>query len=149
MGGSAAKAVRHDDHDKHGAHDAHYDGSHTDGIDALARSMVEKEAKVDGGDAKDAKDAQPTPESTPKAAPVDAQAGKTVTLGGGTWTVTAGNSLWSIANEIYGKGTYWSEIRKANKAKVHGAQNIIRDGDVLSLPDLAVPTMTAFFLSRT
>lgn len=146
MGASAARALRHD----HAQHDhaddgAHFDGSHAaDGIDALARTMVEAEAHKDGGDGPPAKSsAQPTPESTPKQAPVDPQAGKTVELGGGVWTVTKGDSLWSIANQIYGKGTYWLEVKKANRAKVHGAQNIIRDGDVLSLPILAVSTVTA------
>jgi LysM domain len=144
MGASAAKAARQDhDHDKHGEHEAHFDGSHTDGIDALARSMVEGEAKKDG-DGKSDKDAKPTPAVSPKEHPVDAGAGKSIKLGGGTWTVTNNNSLWGIANEIYGKGTYWDELKKANKSKVHGAQNVIHTGDVLALPEIAVPTMTAF-----
>jgi hypothetical protein len=146
MGVSAARARRHD-HEQHGHADdgAHFDGSHTaDGIDALARTMVEAEATKDGGDGGAAKNnAQPTPDNAPKQAPVDPEAGKTIALGGGVWTVTKGDSLWSIANNVYGKGTYWVEVKKANKGKVHGAQNIIRDGDVLTLPTLAMSTVTA------
>ena len=147
MGASAARALKHDhghhDHDDEGAH---FDGSHApDGIDALARTMVEEEAKKDGGEG-DKKDdaAKATPDSAPKAvAPVDAEAGKTIELGGGLWTVDGNDSLWSIANTIYGKGTYWNEIKKANKGKVHGKENIIHTGDVLTLPKLKVPTLTA------
>lgn len=150
MGVPAAKALRHA-HEHHEGDDAHFDGAESmDGIDALARTMVESEAKAgpksdDAGaaDKSDKADAQPTAESTPKQAPVDPEAGKTVQLGGGVWTIGKGDSLWRIADQIYGKGTYWHEIKKANKSKVHGAQNIIRDGDVLTLPTLAVPTLTA------
>ena len=49
-----------------------------------------------------------------------------------TWVVGKGDSLWSIADVTYGKGSYWNELKKANKSKVHGAQNIIRDGDTLA-----------------
>jgi hypothetical protein len=147
MGAPLAKAQRHhhDDHD----HDAgaHFDSSHDmDGIDALARTMVENEAQKDsdGDGVADKAAAQPTPEDAPKQQPVPPDAGKSVTLGGGVWTVLKGDSLWSIANEVYGKGTYWHELKQANKAKVHGKQNIIRDGEVLTLPELGVPTLTAF-----
>ena len=147
MGGAAAKAQRHD-HDRpheHEGGDAHEGGSHApDGIDALARTTVESEAQKDGDGVPKPGDAQPTAESTPKQAAVSPEAGKTVELGGGWFTVGKGDSLWTIANQAYGKGTYWNEIKKANKAKVHGSQNIIRDGDALTLPKLAVPTLTAF-----
>ncbi|WP_410968910.1 LysM peptidoglycan-binding domain-containing protein, partial [Salmonella sp. SAL4444] len=84
-----------------------------DGIDALARTVVEAEAMKDGGGEGDKKDdAKPTPDSAPKdLAPVDKNAGKTVEVGGGTWTVGKGDSLWSIADKTYGKGTYWNEIK--------------------------------------
>src|SRR5687768_16113737 len=137
--GATARAHKHNDHD----HDEpHFDGSAdlaTDGIDALARTMVENEAKkdADGDGVPDKQEAQPTPDTAPKEK-VDPDAGKSIQLGGGTWTVRKGDSLWSIANEIYGKGTYWNELKKANKGKVHGKQNIIRDGAVLTLPELAV-----------
>jgi hypothetical protein len=149
MVASAAKAQRHA-HEQHEHDEAgHFDGAEgMDGIDALARTMVESEATKQTDDAGAADqtskaDALPTAENAPKQVPVDPQAGKTVELGGGVWTVTKGDSLWSIANQVYGKGTYWHELKKANKPKVHGAQNIIRDGDVLTLPTLAVATLTA------
>lgn len=145
MGAATARAHKHDHHHDE---DTHFDGMaelHQDGIDALARTMVENEATRDGdGEATADKDARPTPESAPKETPIDPTAGRSMTLGGGLWTVMKGDSLWSIANEIYGKGTYWHELKKANKAKVHGKQNIIRDGAVLRLPELEVPTLTAF-----
>ncbi|MBA3462715.1 MAG: LysM peptidoglycan-binding domain-containing protein [Deltaproteobacteria bacterium] len=147
MGASAAKAARKDKNSDHGhEHEgeaAHFDGSYADGIDALAQQIAVDEAKK-GDDAGDKKaEAQPTPESKPKQAAVAPEAGKTVDLGGGTWTVGKGDSLWSIADHTYGKGTYWNELKKANKSKVHGAQNIILDGEVLTLPTLAVSTLTA------
>jgi hypothetical protein len=148
--GAAAAAKSHEHDRAKPAHDegADFDGAERmDGIDALARASVEAEAKADGpkGDAEQATNAaKPTPQSMPKQAPVPPEAGKTVKLGGGWWTVTNNDSLWTIAEKIYGKGTYWEEIKKANKAKVHGAQNVIHDGDALMLPDLAVPTLTAF-----
>ncbi len=145
MGASAARALKHDHHG-HADGEVDFDGSHAaDGIDALARTVVEAEAMKDGGGEGDTKnDAKPTPDSAPKdLAPVDKDAGKTVELGGETWVVGKGDSLWSIANATYGKGTYWNEIKKANKKHVHGAQNIIRDGDALTLPKLKVPTLTA------
>jgi hypothetical protein len=144
MRGSAAHVHKHEHHEHGDDEGAHFDGSQVDGIDALARTMVESEAKKDDAEGGDKSEAKPTPESAPKQAPVDPQAGKTVELGGGLWTVGKGDSLWSIANEVYGKGTYWHELKKANKSKVHGPQNIIRDNDVLTLPTLTVPTLTAF-----
>lgn len=145
MGASAARAVKHE-HLGHAEGDIDFDGAHAaDGIDALARAAVEAEAQKDGGGEGEQKsDAKPTAESAPKdAAPIDKDAGKTVEVGGGTWVVGKGDSLWSIADVTYGKGTYWNEIKKANKSKVHGAQNIIRDGDTLTLPTLEVQTLAA------
>ncbi len=145
MGTSAAKAVKNE-HD-HGHEEAHFDDTadsvQQSAVDASARSAVEIEAqKDDSGDASKA-DAKGTPPDAEAAKPADPSLGKAVKVGGGTWTVTRADSLWKIADQIYGSGTYWNEIKKANKAKVHGPTNIIRDNDVLMLPVLDIPTMKA------
>lgn len=69
--------------------------------------------------------------------------GRTIKLEGGVHIVGPGDSLWSIANAYYGRGTYWKTIQTANPGKVHGPKHIIRDGDVLRVPDLEVPTLEA------
>lgn len=147
MGASTAKAHRHD----HEHADPHFDDASEsthdrDAIDALARRTVENEAKhdADGNGVADKDEAKATPAESTTEQPVDSSLGKTLKLGGGTHKVKETSSLWSIANETYGKGTYWHEIKKANKHKVHGSQNIIRTGDELQLPELSVPTLTAF-----
>ncbi|MEO7095235.1 MAG: hypothetical protein ABI175_18385, partial [Polyangiales bacterium] len=99
--------------------------------------------KDDGEVGAKAADAKGTPPQAEVAKPVDPSMGKSVKVGGGAWTVTRADSLWRIADITYGSGTYWNEIKKANKAKVHGPTNIIRDNDVLVLPVLDIPTMKA------
>ncbi|MBQ8851511.1 MAG: 5'-nucleotidase C-terminal domain-containing protein, partial [Oscillibacter sp.] len=49
-----------------------------------------------------------------------------------TYTVQAGDSLWSIAREVYGTGTKWSVLYDANRAIIQDA-NIIYIGQVLTL----------------
>jgi hypothetical protein len=147
MGASNAKAHRHDHKHRDPHFDESSDGAHDrDAIDALARSVVENEAKKDGDNngVADKDEARTTPGDSPIEEAVDPSLGKTLKLGGGTHKVKKTSSLWSIANETYGKGTYWHEIKKANKQKVHGSQNVIRTGDELRLPELSVPTLTAF-----
>lgn len=50
---------------------------------------------------------------------------------GGTYTVARGDSLWKIAQSVYGTGFRWTEIASANHL-VH--PNLIHAGNVLTLP---------------
>ena len=49
-----------------------------------------------------------------------------------SYTVTAGDNLWSIASAMYGNGYKWVEIAKANNLKNPG---LIHAGNVLVLPE--------------
>lgn len=60
-------------------------------------------------------------------------------FGGTTYTVVAGDSLWKIAKNTYGSGTYWREIYKANPDKCQDGGDLILIGTVLDLPKLSVP----------
>ena len=48
--------------------------------------------------------------------------------------VTAGDSLWSIAQRVYGNGAYWPLIYAANAGEIGGNPNLIRPGQVFVLP---------------
>ena len=50
-----------------------------------------------------------------------------------TYTVVAGDCLWSIAQKTYGTGTKWGIIYEANKATVKNP-NLIYIGQVLTIP---------------
>jgi nucleoid-associated protein YgaU len=50
-----------------------------------------------------------------------------------TYTVKSGDSLWAIANEIYGDGSRWPEIFEANRDKISDA-NLIYPGQELKIP---------------
>lgn len=49
------------------------------------------------------------------------------------YVVEKGDSLWSIAEKVYGDGTRWKEIRKANKDVIKDPK-IIRPGWKLRIP---------------
>lgn len=57
---------------------------------------------------------------------------------GPTYTVTSGDTLWEIAEAVYGNGAQWTKILNANKASVgflpNGSQALIIPGQVLTLP---------------
>jgi nucleoid-associated protein YgaU len=51
----------------------------------------------------------------------------------GTYTVEAGNSLWTIARKAYGNGTQYTVIFGANKEHIRDP-NLIYPGQVITLP---------------
>lgn len=51
-----------------------------------------------------------------------------------TYTVKAGDSLWKIAEQFYGKGTEYSKIIAANAGKLKDEKTVIHPGDVLNVP---------------
>ena len=56
----------------------------------------------------------------------------------GSYTVKAGDTLWEIAEGVYGNGADWTKILEANKGSVgflaNGQQALIMTGQVLTLP---------------
>lgn len=51
-----------------------------------------------------------------------------------TYTVKAGDSLWKIAEQFYGKGTEYTKILAANSGKLKDEKTVIHPGDVLNVP---------------
>jgi nucleoid-associated protein YgaU len=52
-----------------------------------------------------------------------------------TYVTNAGDSLTSIADEVYGDGTRWSEIYEANRKAIGDDPNLIQVGVTLTIPD--------------
>lgn len=56
----------------------------------------------------------------------------------GNYTVKSGDTLWEIAEAVYGNGAEWGKVLEANKANVgflsNGSQALIMPGQVLVLP---------------
>ncbi|HIE43929.1 MAG TPA: LysM peptidoglycan-binding domain-containing protein [Candidatus Omnitrophica bacterium] len=59
------------------------------------------------------------------------------TLGGMTYTIKKGDSLWSIARDHYGDAYKWPIIYRANKDKIDNP-NLIYPGQHLSIPAIKV-----------
>jgi nucleoid-associated protein YgaU len=57
-----------------------------------------------------------------------------------TYTVRAGDSLWSIAQQFYGDGNQWNKIYDANKQVIGPDPNNLRPGIVLTIPSTTPPT---------
>lgn len=56
----------------------------------------------------------------------------------GQYTVVAGDSLWSIAEKVYGNGFDWTKIRDANQLGLNAnGDPAVEIGQVLNLPDSA------------
>ena len=59
-------------------------------------------------------------------------------IGGGSYTVKRGDTLWEIAEARYGSGFSWTKILEANKDQIgflpNGQQSLIHVGDILALP---------------
>ena len=66
---------------------------------------------------------------------------------GGEHTVIAGETLWSISEDLYGSGYNWTDIKNANKL----TSDRIEVGQKLLIPDVATkePTITQKVVSAT
>lgn len=51
-----------------------------------------------------------------------------------TYTVKAGDCLYNIAKKLYGKGGDWKKIYEANRETIGGNANLIRPGQVFTIP---------------
>lgn len=51
-----------------------------------------------------------------------------------TYTVQAGDSLWKIAKQFYGKGSAWPRIHEANKELISNP-DVIQPGWTLRIPE--------------
>lgn len=64
---------------------------------------------------------------------------------GTTYTVHAGDSLFSISQKAYGNGADWPLIYDANKQVIGPNPNVLRIGEVLTIPTLS-PTPGAVYI---
>ena len=71
----------------------------------------------------------PTPEPAPQAAP------EAPAEGGRSYTVESGDSLWKIAEAMYGNGSKYPKIFDANRDILDDPDKIF-PGQVLKIPDL-------------
>ncbi len=51
-----------------------------------------------------------------------------------SYTVKKGDCLWNIARSFYGSGAKYPLIHEANKDVIGGNPNLIRPGQVLTIP---------------
>src|SRR2546421_10469572 len=56
---------------------------------------------------------------------------------GSNYTVQPGDTLSSIAQQAYGDANQWQKIYDANKQVIGNDPNLIRPGEVLSIPALS------------
>lgn len=70
-------------------------------------------------------------ETTPAPAPAPKPA--TTPITGKTYTVVAGDCLWSIAQRVYGTGTKWGELWAANASTIANPR-LIFPGQVIQIP---------------
>ncbi len=56
----------------------------------------------------------------------------------GNYNVKSGDTLWEIAEAVYGNGSMWAEILEANADSVgflpNGQQSLILTGQILNIP---------------
>lgn len=75
---------------------------------------------------------------TPTPTPAFTQNGQQPTATEGKYTVVAGDSLWSVAEKVYGDGHEWDKIAQANTLqKDSTGRPVIEIGQVLTVPDSA------------
>ena len=63
------------------------------------------------------------------------EASAPTTSGGRTYTVQSGDTLWKIADEMYGKGSQYMKIFEANSELLEHPDRIL-PGQELTIPDL-------------
>ena len=51
-----------------------------------------------------------------------------------TYTVKSGDSLWKIAQKLYGSGSQYTKLYNANKGVIGNNPNLIYPGQVLKIP---------------
>ncbi|MCI8819525.1 MAG: LysM peptidoglycan-binding domain-containing protein, partial [Oscillibacter sp.] len=78
---------------------------------------------------------EPVPEPAPETAPVPEPVPEPVPAPApeGTYTVKAGDCLWSISQKAYGTGVKWGVIYNANAAIIKNPSDI-QIGQVLVIP---------------
>jgi len=80
----------------------------------------------------------PTPQAALAASPVEPPATPGPAQPGAvapeTYTVVAGDTLPSIANEVYGDANRWTAIYDANRATIGNDPNLIQIGEQLTIP---------------
>lgn len=78
------------------------------------------------------------PEPAPAAPPEPAEAAEGATaqaIGGRSYTVQPGDTLWKISKEMYGEGSKYMKIFEANKDKLENPDKIF-PGQELVIPDI-------------
>lgn len=92
------------------------------------------------------------PSATPVATPVPSQAPQPssepdrTTNKAQTYTVKAGDNLWSIAQEVYGDGNSWRSIATANNLS---NPDFVHAGNELKLPDQVVEGQVSSIAAET
>lgn len=76
----------------------------------------------------------PKPTPAPKPAPAPAPKPAPQPARPATYTVQPGDSLWAIAQKTLGNGNRWPEIYALNQGVIGSNPNLIRTGEVLTLP---------------
>jgi nucleoid-associated protein YgaU len=56
-----------------------------------------------------------------------------------TYTVAKGDTLWAIAKKQLGQGNRWTELYEKNRAVIGDNPDLIKPGQVLTLPDAIPP----------
>ncbi len=90
--------------------------------------MAPDDKQPDPADGPDFSDVEGGASSTAPAAPEAAAAEPK------TYTVAAGDSLWKIAQHVYGHGNLWQKIYEANKDTIPNP-DLIHPGQTLVIPD--------------
>jgi LysM repeat protein len=69
---------------------------------------------------------------------------ETAQLGGGTYTVRKGDTLWAIAERLYGDPTYWTALHKHNPKAARKGGDLIYPGTILKIPKVDIAVSDSF-----